>query len=293
MARFLTIISGILVAVICFGATLAALEEASWEDTVTPSVKRLILGDSHAQPLFFSDGITIAKGGDPFVVSYLMLRRILKTQYSEQIRHILLTVGPQNFSSTRDDFLISNYENWFSGNKNRIAHILKWSDYLNISTPKIPLRSCFVHEFNAFNRTLDFSPAQWDEEPRLDSAYTALRLSRHRVTEPGWFQNQSLQVEYLNRLILLTDEYNCSLVLLGVPLHETYLANTEPTGLKKYYDFLDSIAQSHHHVEYWKYEASALPDSMFKDCDHLNSNGAKHFLKRIDNQVRQLHQTLP
>jgi hypothetical protein len=253
-------------------------ERYVWHNLINGKDVAVCVGDSHALPIKLDSGPTIAEGGDPILISYLTVKRLIQFHF-RNIREVFLTVGPQSFSSLPESRVSEDFEDWFSGSGRRISSRLSPVDYLNASQFSVPVLEHFGYEFSITDKAVASKPVVW-EGPYHPNAEE--RIKRHRVDNSGWFQDTGLQVKHLERLIDICAERQVKLYLVGTPLHESYRTLLEKSSWEKYKSFLDSIETNHSHVQYLSFEEEDWPDSLFRDSDHLNSMGGALLGKRLE-----------
>lgn len=255
-----------------------ARERYAWFAIFHSDDTSICVGDSHAHTIKLDSGPTIAKGGDPFLISYLTVRRVLEL-HNLNIHDVFLTIGPQSFSALPESRLSEDSENWLSANGRRISSRLSVVDYIKMGKLSIPTLQHFKYEFSITDKAI---PSQPVVRKGLFQPNAEERATRHRVTSSNWFKDQSLQKKHLEGLIKLCEEKNVKLYLVGTPLHRSYRSQIEKSSLKKYKSFLDSIETKHSHVHYVSYESEDWPDSLFHDSDHINSIGGELLGKQLE-----------
>lgn len=253
-------------------------ERYIWETIFDGNEYALCVGDSHAQPIKLNSGPTIARGGDPFLISVLTVKRLMQYR-KHNIRDVYLTVGPQSFSSLPESRISEDFEDWFSANGRRIANRLSLSDYLNLSKFDVPVLQHFRYELSLTNKGVTEQAAIWNGAFRQNAD---IRAKNHRVANSKWFEEIGFQKKHLEQLIELCEDRNVNLFLVGTPLHSSYRSRVEKTSWKKYKSFLHSLDVRHSNVHYLSYEEELLPDSLFRDSDHLNSLGGEFLGKRLE-----------
>lgn len=278
MKRFLTHILYLLTIPLLLLVASEIRERYVWHTNFRGDDTSVCIGDSHAQPIKLDSGPTIALGGDPFLISYLTVKRLLGL-HQRSIRHVFLTVGPQSFSSLPESRVGQDFEDWFSGSGRRISSRLSVVDYLNLSQFSVPVLKHFGYEFSITDKAIASKPVVWKGPYRPNAEE---RIKRHRLAHPGSFQDCGLQLKHLERLIHLCAERQVKLYLVGTPLHESYRMLVEKDFWEKYKSLLDSLMTNHSNVQYLSYEEEDWPDSLFRDSDHLNSMGGELLGKRLE-----------
>lgn len=238
------------------------------------SPPNLIIGDSHAEALSFSSFSNLACGGEPYFLSICKAKR-----FSEHITQppetIILTVGPQNFSSLPESRINSDFENWKTSNSHQIASLLKLEEFL-FFLPKetwMPFLIKNITTPEAIQLSHSIGPSsEW-----TDNAKT--RATRHRVTQKGWFLGQSHNTAAIALLQEMCDKWNTQLILLETPRHDSYDALVEASSLSLYREYLDQVNTSHERTILLRDTLFSPEDSWFRDSDHLNRTGSTEIEK--------------
>lgn len=92
--------------------------------------------------------------------------------------------------------------------------------------------------------------------------------------------------EYLTEMASICHQYNVRFVCVTTPCYKTYINKTSTRGIEMLYDLIDSVATKYP-IEYYNYlsDEEFRADSFYYDCSHLNYIGAKHFTKRLKNDL--------
>ena len=277
MRKFLLLVFSFFIPIILWLALVTLRENYVWSNLFENQEKVVILGDSHAEPLDIPESLNLANGGDPLLMPLLHLRRLTQERSSLELSFVILTVGPQNFSSLPEDRLNQKegYEDWFEGNRQRIANALRFQEYFQ--TPLAPLHcnGVWKQEFSILNKTLNKQPKGWRNPPHLTNSNAVKRAERHRVHQDNWFVQGGHQYQFLDRIIQHCRKYELELMLVGTPLHRSYLEQISQSGWENYSAYLRQCESLHPHVQYLAYEEVDWPDSLFRDADHLNSLGGR------------------
>jgi len=278
MKRFLTLLLWLLTipCLLLFASEIR--ERFVWDTVLNASEGSVCVGDSHAQPIKLDSGPTIANGGNPFLISYLTVRRLLELHHPS-IGDIFLTVGPQSFSPLPESRISEDFRGWFSGSGRMISSRLSAVDYLNLSQFSVPVIEHFGYEFSITDKAIESKPIDWKGSYRPNAEQ---RINRHRVANSGWFQHTGWQIKHLEKLIQLCEERHVKLYLVGTPLHRSYRSHIEKSSWEEYKSFLNSIETDYSHVHYLSFEEEDWPDSLFHDSDHLNSMGGELLGKRLE-----------
>lgn len=277
MRKFLSLVFSFFIPISLWLALCTLRENYVWSNYFETQEKVVILGDSHAQPLDIPGSLNLTKGGDPLLMPLLHLRRLTKERSSSDLSFVVLTVGPQNFSSLPEDRLNQKegHEDWLKGNRQRIANALRIEEYFQALPVSLPANGVWKQEFSIFNKVLNKQPARWSDPPQLTNSNAVQRSERHRVHLDNWFVQGEHQHQFLDQIIQYCSKYELELMLVGTPLHRSYRERISKDGYQDYSAHLRQCDSLHSHVSYLAYEEVDWPDSLFKDSDHLNSLGGR------------------
>ena len=267
MIKFLLRISLVIAGLICI-SIVQDQREVILDSPESPP--NLIIGDSHAESLSFSSVSNLGSGGEPYVLSVCKAKR-----FSEHVdrrpKTIILTVGPQNFSSLSQSRINNDFENWRTSKSHKIASLLHLEEFL-FFLPKemwIPFLIKNIATPQAIQLSHTARPsAEW-------SSNAEARTTRHRVTQKEWFLQPSHNSSAIALLQKLCDEWNTRLILLETPRHHSYDRLVEASSLVLYHDYLNQVASSHEGTTLLRDTLFSPEDNWFRDSDHLNPTGSK------------------
>ena len=267
MIKFLLRISLVVVGLICI-SIVQDQRELILDSTESPP--NLIIGDSHAESLSFSSFSNLGSGGEPYFLNVCKARR-----FSEHIgrrpKTIILTVGPQNFSSLSESRINSDFENWRTSKSHMIASLLQLEEFL-FFLPKEIWTSFFIKNITT-PEAIQLShpagpPAEWKNNAET-------RANRHRVTQKRWFLEHSHNSAAIALLQKICDEWNTQLILLETPRHHSYDRLVEASSLVLYHNYLNQVASSHEGTTLLRDTLFSSEDNWFRDSDHLNPTGSE------------------
>ena len=253
----------------------------------------IILGDSQTEFIRFPEVYNYSIHGSPYYVHYEFAKKFI-----DQIKN-------------KTVYIACNYHNLSKLYQNRLANE-KLLPGWRANTFKI------INEYNIYNdkysdirpKDLNYSFFSIKKAPRLFKKLFITKANKNSITstindtlkidsaiknhwtDPKYILEDSIQREYLNKLIVLLEENNCDVVLLKMPL-TNYYTNNVPIEIKKELTF---FPKKH------KIRMLDLNNSLkiskdylyFKDYGHLNLKGdslvTKYFKKyeikaRIHNNV--------
>lgn len=232
-------------------------------------VEIVILGDSHGERIWLDNSLNFARGGDPPLVQLRTLESALP--HLPGLRHVVVGLGPQNFSALPHKRIHDNHTRFLTGNSARLACIqhltaaspsMKYFAHQLVGELKLSQGIPFCLEVNAYDSSCDLSMER-----------THKRLNRHEVISDNWFLESNSSNEAMSSLAVFTEQRETLQVwLIGTPLHSSYRERVGNTGWTRYQDFLDKLARQDR-VSYVSMEAVDLPDSLYFDADHVNGNG--------------------
>lgn len=230
---------------------------------------QVILGDSHGTRLWLDSSLSIAQDGDPILVQTISFNALLP--HLPPLKRVILSVGPQNFSSLSHHKINSNKNRYLVGNSSRLAVI---SNLFGIA----PSKEFWLHQFSGelhwpSSLTARDSPIELNNSSDLTQRNLEFRLDKHDVVRPDWFFESNSSTIALEEFVqLIHNADSLKLWMIGTPLHWSYRARLGKQGWRDYHDFLTRIAEKAG-VHYISLEECPLPDSCFFDPDHLNAYG--------------------
>lgn len=232
-------------------------------------VEIVILGDSHGERIWLDNSLNFARGGDPPLVQLRTLESVLP--HLPGLRHVIVGLGPQNFSALPHKRIQDNHTRFLTGNAARLACI----QHLTSASPSM---KSFAHQIVGELKLsqgipFGFEANDYDSSCDLGMERTQKRLNRHEVVSDNWFLESNSSTEAMSLIADFTEKRETLEVwLIGTPLHSSYRERVGNTGWTRYIDFLDELARQDC-VSYVSMEAVDLPDSLYFDADHVNGNG--------------------
>ena len=91
---------------------------------------------------------------------------------------------------------------------------------------------------------------------------------------------------YLTEMASICHKYNVRFICITAPCYETYVDKTSKRGIEILNELVSEVAAKYP-IEYYNYidDPEFRADSFYYDCSHLNYIGAKHFTKRLKNDL--------
>lgn len=239
----------------------------------------LILGDSHLatalDPAFLPNSENICQFGEPYLITYHKLKFILEQGAGSQIKTILLGFSPHNLAAFNDY---------------KLSGITETTKLIERSYPLMNLTDYAVQPvdsrtyFKIWGRSMLLYPSRQhfsfigQYEPQtafLKSADAQAKLNEHYAPYGETLGQSAIALQYLEAIQSLSEAHDIELILVGAPLHTSYLAGI-PEPIARHYEETKQHFKARG-LTVLDYGALPLPDSLFFNHDHLNSNGAAYF----------------
>jgi hypothetical protein len=243
------------------------------------SSRILIVGDSHMQkgldPSFFNNAQNISQPAEPYVITFWKVKKVLQ-EFSPDT--ILIGFAPHNVSTFND---------------------LKFTDQL--WSQEMFRRTYPIQSFSKINKQIKvdymtYYLTLWKEiafYPKRDHIhfignYSNKALSKindaHSTIDRHYYINgakckiSSNAVNYLDSILTICKEKKIVAILVNTPVHKSYYSKIPTDILGDYKHLKDNYILSVTVIDAMKQE---YPDSLFLNCDHLNSLGALKFTDEI------------
>lgn len=240
----------------------------------------LIIGDSHPNcslnPDLFNDAQNISQGGEPYVLTYWKLRKILKEIEPDTI---IIGFSVHNFSKFND---------------------LKFSDKRwagNLFT-----RSYTFESFSELDDRVEVNYSQlyrtiWKETgfyPKQNQVNFIGKPSKRNTSHIGDWEKvihhhyydkdkilgvSEVAEAYLDSIIGVCEERNMIPILINSPVHESYYNKIPEVNLSMF----DKMKAKYDAkgIKIIDKSQSEFPDSLYLNADHLNFDGATLFTREI------------
>lgn len=265
--------------------------------------KILIFGDSHGvcsfNPKYISKSKNLSNYGESLVFSYFKLKKILKNNNQTNDLKVMVSLSHHSLYKCRENYKIADQrtniiqEYYPILEEEGINLIGRYGmDYyltklkfdlgipFNLKTTIDNIRSNtppFITGYNNKNVSNDIT---------LD--HSKLKFKDH-------FQNEDeptpsvILLNYLNKIIELTNKSKIPLILVNTPKHKLYLSNALPSSASdKYQQVVDSLINTSPHIHFLDLSNLLANDSLYRDTDHVNSLGAKLVSIKIDSFLNTL-----
>ncbi len=254
---------------------------------INNNINTIILGDSHTKcainDSILPNALNISISSEPFLYSYLKLKRILEA--NNQIENVYIGVSFHSFSTywNKSTFDLGKtnvkYPRYFSVfstkellyyiRKNAIGmfltlpEILKQNKYLLLNKNPLLSEYPFIGKFNK------------SDGSKLNDTTINAAISIHYFDVNGEQQKSSqIQREYISRIIELSKEYKISLYLINTPIHSKYKDDIPIFFINNYYKTIDELIKKTN-VQLIDYTDLKLSPKCYYDGDHLNKYGAE------------------
>lgn len=239
----------------------------------------IIAGDSHTlksiDPEYLQNARNISQTAEPYIITFWKLKKVFESFKPDTL---ILGFAPHNISEFND--LKFSDKKWASEMFNRsysIFNIKEISGKISISylyylkalwkqTALFPKRD-HINYIGKYLNNKKSDVSDWDEV-----------IHRHYYYNGSELGYSETAINYLDSIVNLCDSNEIELVLVGNPLHSTYLKNI-PVSIKNRYNEISSRYEDDL-IIFDKKEAF-YPDSLYYNSDHLNELGAKRFTTEL------------
>ena len=136
------------------------------------------------------------------------------------------------------------------------------------------------------------SARMWGVQSDLSENSLKETLNRHGVSDANWFDKSNI-VLFEGFIQSVNENEIDDVWVIGTPLHKEYRKQIGKHGWMEYKKDLELLSRSHS-VHYLSLEESVLPDSCYKDSDHLNEYGQSWLADTLDTIIKKAsasHQT--
>lgn len=276
------------------------INDAVQEINTLPSGKKIIaLGDSHIVYSINDKACEefVNRGGDsePYYYNYLKLKALLENKQNnkDSILCIVVVMNPFSFASSRDSMFVKDkashyyhvympfhqiYENSPMEHHLVIGREENFKSYIVSKLNFLNKERCKTFLDVDYKSYLSYYKGQYAEYDNKFDNNVELRVQSLIKTEKEfkWRFEESRQPLILEDIARLTMKYDIPLVLLNTPCNYRFHERV----YKQLECFNDSISQSlaqRYNVRYIDLLRYPLPDSCFRDVNHLNTKGANIF----------------
>lgn len=245
------------------------------------------MGDSHlmvgVNPKLFLSCENWAQSAEPYFVTEFKIRKLISD--SGSVKMVVLGFAPHNLSSFNDVKLYDpEYASEFF---NRLYPLMGLDVF-----PRKEVPFNYGLYFQAYLRKMVLIPNLDHHKYRggfSATQGTALdkgcdqRLQKHYGKSEPFVSTSQLSLDALFRIMDLLKGKNVKLVLVSTPLHPDYRSQIPELYLNKFEEVKTIIQELG--VPIMDFSTLVLEDEMFKDCDHLNEEGATYFSKLLERSL--------
>ncbi len=264
------------------------------------NVSTLICGDSHPMSALddkiIPNSISTTLSSESYYYTYYKLKKIL---YNENnLKYILLGISFHSFTKSYDNQIYetekikNTYSKYFLilENKEKLYLLKKNSAGLLKSIPYIFKEAIITFlRSNKYTNYPFWGYFRGSENTNLNDETIRAAINRHYYdTDSGLLQKFSeFQVEYLMKIVDLCSEKNIQLYLINTPVSDEYLSKIPEKFINYYYNIVRKL-KFNKNLKILDWHNHQLPKNCFGDGDHLNSNGAEIFSKKIISEINDL-----
>lgn len=286
MRRFFIAIFRYLGVVGCLGLLSCLLIRSYFHISVPslksdPEVEVLILGDSHPLHSISADMLgksrNDAKSSENYFNTYIDL--CLKAPYLPHLKTVILGFGYHTFTVADD-----SYQDEFPAYMSIYPHLKEREDLRPLVqeavSPVTRKEVMYSYEFGVpFKNSV--AEIKRNVIERIFTGATGgtldVIIDRHYYDDKGaYLLPSSFQQEMLGRIVEECKKRDLSLILYNAPVSTEYMERVPSS----YRELTDSLAREYvddKTVFYLNYTAVPLPDSCYRDADHLNEIGIHRF----------------
>lgn len=241
----------------------------------------LIVGDSHPQksldPRFFSNAANISQIGEPYILTYWKLKKILKEHKPDTV---IIGFAPHNISAFND--LKFSKKKWSAEMFRRSYAIQDFENLTGIEVDYIEFlkvlwkQTCLFPQLYHNNYIGSYSNY-------LDSILSDSNLQstvrRHYYNKGKELGISETAISYLDSTINLLKSLNIEAILVSSPVHESYYTQI-PSPVKYMYREVKQRLENQQLTVIDK-TTDFYSDSLYLDSNHLNQLGARKFTKDV------------
>lgn len=261
-----------------------SLYKAKWDGFITKadSIKVLVLGNSHALNGINPNEFDLFTYNMAFAAQsfYFDKKIVLKNMKNmNNLKYVLISIDYHTFyfphSTGRDKFYHYYYNINYKDNnytKEDISRVytLGFKQTIREHIPKQP--------FNLFRGYGESkSTTQWE---LLNNKSAIARIKQLDLD----ISSRKEIIESMDDFINILKSNNITPILLTLPCHKYFIENINFEIEKQNKTDILYLKKKHNiiHLDFFK---EKLPDSLFKDLDHLNSKGAVEISRKINNMI--------
>ena len=249
----------------------------------------IIMGDSHAQKLFYSKLISkstrnIAQSAEPYVITYYKLKKILETNTFDTL---VLAFCHHNISGFNDHKFTD--KTWAYEMMER-SYPITWQ---LIFTNEYPVdRSAYIgtiieemcyYPHKTHGRYIEKYSNLNNKKMKRDAKDATWRHYYYNKKNAGI---STLSINYLKKMITLAKAHNIYTVLMTSPVHKSYF-DLIPKNFKDKFEELKTEFQKQG-IPVFDDSQFQYKDKYFLNSDHLNKKGSKLYSIRVKKELQSL-----
>lgn len=259
------------------------------------NINSLIIGHSHPafayNTRYINNSFNIAESGEAYVYTYFKVKRVIEN--NPQIKRVYIEFTNNNISYEMND--------WIWDDANLQHNFVKYGVLLDLETLNLLYKKNSSGLINAvskglFNNILVIIETKGNKiQNGLMGGYltTDQILVKKKKIDKNVSSNQinkklnsfdsisTHNVYYLKKIVNYCERKKINVFLVRSPMHKKY------NVAKKERLFKIILNNDFRNVRWIDNVNFQLPDSCFKDFEHLNSNGAKIYSQYFNNQINK------
>ncbi len=251
----------------------------------TPSLgdtETLIVGDSRVMtainPELIPNSKNIAQNSESYIISYYKLKFLLKN--NTKVKKVILSFSYPSFSAYLDGIFKDDIAT--ADVFGRIYPIMKPNDFGSLEIDKFKYYKVLFKQMFVYPHTNHY---------QYMGGFTRLKYGLDKadlegVVQRHYFDKDSNNIgisscasQYLDSIVELTKQNNIKLILVNIPFQKKYLEKV-PSNFIEYYN-LQKSRMLEKVVTVLDYGQIELPDTYFKDYNHLDLEGANYFTEML------------
>ena len=252
------------------------------------NVSVLIAGDSHPEksinPNRFKSAKNISQGAEPYVLTYWKLKKIYE---SHQPDTLILGFSIHNFSQFND------YK--FSSKRWSIEMFKRSYPIQNFMEIKGETPVDYFEFFKVFWNQTAYYPKKkhvnyigsYSNSKHSDLTDWKTAIERHYYWEEKTLGVSDVSVNYLDKIIEMSQQHGITVILSGNPVYSKYYDNIPTPIVKAFYALKEKYKSQV--IIFDKTKNVSYPDSLFLNADHLNEYGDKRFTGELITYLNKLN----
>lgn len=274
----------------CFYGCIDYLNSKKINDYISLIDKKFVfIGDSHIQnginDELINSGINFSQNGESYYFSYQKLKRIIAL--NKMVKTVFLGFSYHSLSSYYDDYVFGKYNNEISS---RYFFILPASEKVkfiecNLGDEMLFLKNIFekgivnvIRQKDKYSFLGYYQNGFHNVQSRKTSMDKRIHLQFFNETKIADFSN--VNINYLNKIIVLCKQNNIDLIVLNTPLDPYYKSKIPQKFLDKYNQIIETQKLrviDFHNLKFRK-------NDFIKDGDHVSVEGSLLISKFLNNQ---------